>query len=166
MEAHEGANDVPGNLAHSHEAEVVVEVVDQHGQLIESAIITWNSDDQGCVPLQPFEFSGGKGQQPVGVGHHTIFVTAPGYDIHTEVLDLEKGDRPELRAELAPTKVVIELEQIKILEKVYFETGKAITAVARRWERSRLELSLPWESVWPATSISSIWGLVSRTLAT
>ena len=110
------------------DASVVFEVVDQAGQPIPEAVVTWEADPTGCMPDTPLVLDGGSGRQPVGTGAHRVAVTAPGYSTHTEILDLTPGEEVRVDAQLKPTKIRVTMEEIFILDKIHFETGSAILA--------------------------------------
>lgn len=109
------------------DAAVVYEVVDERGRLIPGATITWEKDPTGCVPTGgPITLADGTGRQAVGQGQHTLFATAPNYSTEAVTVQLDAAEEEKVRIVLKPTKVRLEVEQIVILERVYFEYDKDI----------------------------------------
>lgn len=109
------------------DAAVRYEVVDEKGRLIPGATATWEKDPTGCVPVGgPITLADGTGRQPIGPGTHTVFVTAPTYSTESATVEIEPGEEQTVRVVLKGTKVRVELEQIVILERVYFEYDKDI----------------------------------------
>lgn len=109
------------------EAKAVVEIVDPAGAGIPGATVLWIGEGP-CLP--------GIGELPasdagiftsaLGVGTHGLRATAPGYSIHEEVLEVTAGQEARLRVVLQPSLVRVTKERIEILQKVQFETAKAV----------------------------------------
>jgi outer membrane protein OmpA-like peptidoglycan-associated protein len=125
--AKEGRTDVSVTLEMLLQAQAHVIVVDQDDNPVQGAAISWNSADSDCVPVKPIRTSAaGKTDQDMGIGTHTLTVLADGYKLHKEDVKLAKGDDKTIKVKLAPSKVKVTLEKIEILDKVHFETNKAI----------------------------------------
>ncbi|MCB9676132.1 MAG: OmpA family protein [Alphaproteobacteria bacterium] len=117
------AVDVPLSLV--RDGKLMVEVIGAEGQPIEGANIEIRTDEAACGPDAPVDLAGGTGEIPLGVGTFRVVVRAPDHTLHSESFALEAGGQHVIRATLKPTKVRVEKEAIVILEKVYFDTGKA-----------------------------------------
>ena len=122
----EGDNSLVVELEPLRAASVRVEVVDPAGAAVPGAQVTWGREPGGCVPVEPLALdAAGTGKQPVGVGSHTIFVTAPTYTVFTEDIDLKEGEERLVRVVLKPAKVQLEQKRIVILDKVFFDYNSA-----------------------------------------
>ncbi len=122
----EGRSDLVIRMDSVRDTTVGFVVVDEVGEPVPGAVVRWQSERLGCAPEEALALAtDGTGVQDLGEGPATLIVEAPGYRIHRDELDL-RGESVELRVELAPAKVAIEGEQIRILEKVFFETGSAV----------------------------------------
>ncbi len=109
------------------DARVVIEVVGPDGIPLAGASATWMSQRPMCVPQTP-AFSGTDGRitQDIASGStHGLVVTAPGYTVFEQALTLQPADASIIRVDLKPTLIKLEAEQIVILEKVQFETGRS-----------------------------------------
>lgn len=125
--AAEGGSRLLVELAPVYDARILVEVIDAADAPIPTAVVAWQSERQECVPggvsgVDP----GGRVQQEIAAGSHRLVVTAPSYNVHDEVVELIPGDDRVVRVRLAAAKLVVEKKQIRILEKVQFEFGKAV----------------------------------------
>lgn len=122
----EGDNSLVVELEPLRAASVRVEVVDPTGAAVPGAQVTWGREPGGCVPVEPLPLDAtGTGKQPVGVGRHTIFVTAPSFSVYTEDIELKQGDDRLVRVVLKPAKVQLEQKRIVILDKVFFDYNSA-----------------------------------------
>jgi outer membrane protein OmpA-like peptidoglycan-associated protein len=109
------------------ESHVAIEAVGPDGAPVPGATASWTSEKPACVPQTPvFAAENGRIRQDVGSGlKHVLLVTAPGYTVVETPLSLAVGEERALRIELRPTKIKLESDQIVILEKVQFDTGRA-----------------------------------------
>jgi len=104
---------------------VVVKVRNEDDAPLAGADVRYIGDDDRCLPD---ERGAGLGDatHDVGTGDYMIFVTAPGYGVHRQNVSVTAGEEVVVEAKLRPTKVQMEGDKIVILDKVYFQTGKAI----------------------------------------
>ncbi|MEZ4318953.1 MAG: OmpA family protein [Myxococcota bacterium] len=102
-----------------------IEVLDADGQPIEGATVEVRAAEPACGPTEPVAIEGGTAEVPLGTSQYEVVVRAPDHAIHRESFELEAGGLQVLRVSLRPTKVRVEAEAIVILEKVFFDTGKA-----------------------------------------
>jgi outer membrane protein OmpA-like peptidoglycan-associated protein len=104
---------------------VVIQVRNEDGAPLAGADVRYIGDDDRCLPD---ERGAGLGDatHDVGAGDYMIFVTAPGYGVHRQNVTVEGGKEVLVEAKLKPTKVQLEGDKIVILEKVFFQTGKAV----------------------------------------
>jgi outer membrane protein OmpA-like peptidoglycan-associated protein len=94
---------------------------------VEGATVTYTSEADECLPKGTLATNDqGKGAHKVGSGKHFVVVQADGYAIHRQSLSVSAGENQLVEVELKPTKIKLEAKKIVILEKVYFETAKAI----------------------------------------
>ncbi len=109
------------------DARVTLEVVGPSDAPIPGATARWGSTQPDCVPVGE-QVTDGRGVVPseLSAGKHHLVVTAVGYTISEQDVELLKGDDRTLRVQLGASKVVFEKKQIRILEKVQFETAKAV----------------------------------------
>ena len=125
------------DLQRTLDARVTVRVEDIDGVRIEGAEVAWLSDTPLCVPGEARTVdANGRVQTAVGAGEHTLVVDAEGYEMIYEAFTFESGQERELAVVLTPevveepepeaALVVVERRQIRILEKVLFETAKAV----------------------------------------
>lgn len=111
-------------LTPKQDAQLAVKVVDGRGQPVPRATVTWGEATGPCAsPLT--ELPTGDGVVPVGAGDYEVFVTADGYSTWESKVHLDRGQRLEVKAELRKSRVQLTETQVIILDKVYFETGKA-----------------------------------------
>ena len=109
------------------DARLVVMVRDQDNKPIPTATLRWQGEDASCLPEGDFQVDDkGDGAQDVGAGSHQLIATAPGYSTHIEDVTLNSGESLTVQVVLKSSKVRVEKKQIVILEKVYFETAKAV----------------------------------------
>lgn len=109
-----------------YEGTVLVDVVDPDGNLLPDASVEWTSGQPLCVPESGWVLPGGRKTGPVGVGTHQVTVTAPGYTLFQQTVIVEAAKQTQVRAVLEPTLVRVEKERIVIMDKIHFETGKAV----------------------------------------
>ncbi len=122
----EGDNELTIQLRPARGGKVIYELVDPDGKPVQGAVATWRTDAEGCADPEGYNLGpDGQFEHPIGAGEHTVFIDAPGYRIYRETAAIQPGDVYVIRTEMKPTKVQIDKKQIKILEKVYFETAKA-----------------------------------------
>jgi len=94
---------------------------------VEGATVTYSSEADECLPRGVLSTNDkGKGAHKVGAGKHFVVVQADGYAIHRQSLTVSAGENQLVEVELKPTKIKLEDKKIVILEKVYFETAKAV----------------------------------------
>jgi outer membrane protein OmpA-like peptidoglycan-associated protein len=102
-------------------------VHDQSGKPIPNAELAWESDQPDCLPLvTPPLGSDGRGLAEVGAGKHRLAVSAPGYRIVEVPVVVQAGDDMPVDVTLQATKLKVTASKIVILEKVQFETAKAV----------------------------------------
>ncbi|MFT7520745.1 MAG: OOP family OmpA-OmpF porin [Kiritimatiellia bacterium] len=108
-------------------ATIRVAVVNADGQPIPSARLAWTSPDSVCVPRDPNKLDkSASAEVHVGPGTHTLLATAPDYRITKVLVDVSGTETTELRIVLGRTKIKVEKSRIVILEKVHFETNRAV----------------------------------------
>lgn len=125
--AAEGGAALVVELATKLEAKVLVEIVDPAGAAISGATVRWIGEP-ACLPgVDDLPASAaGIFESAIGTGTHGLRATAPGYSIHEEVVEAKAGDAIRLRVVLSPSLVRVTKERIEILQKVQFETAKAV----------------------------------------
>ena len=77
---------------------------DAAGRFLPQASVRYIVDDPVCGPADS-SLVEGAGIHDIGAGESTVLVTAPGYDIHQQVLALEPGEEALIKAVLKPTQV-------------------------------------------------------------
>ncbi len=107
-------------------AEIKVIVQDPKGKPITTSSIRFAPEPDGCVPADPTPTIAGMANVRFGPGGHELRVDAPGYRMHTEVIDVARGAMVERTITLQPTKIQLTEKAIVILDVVYFETNKAV----------------------------------------
>ena len=96
-------------------------------QPIPGATVLWQSDKPTCITQgQVLVSHGGTVEQDIGQGTHRVVVTAPGHTVHEEDVDFVSGEHKILQIHLDRTLIRVDKKQIVILEKVHFETAKAV----------------------------------------
>lgn len=114
-------------LAPVYDARATVEVVGPDDAPLPGASVRWTSARPECVPADELlTDASGAAAGDIAAGTHRLLVTAVGYTVSEQDVQLLPGDDRAIRVALGPSKVVLEREQIRILEKVQFETGKAV----------------------------------------
>ncbi len=110
-----------------YDAEVLVEVVDNNDQPIDDAQVMWRTEASDCVPMGPQQVNeDGLIEQAISSGAHTLVATAPNHTVHEQTVEFQPGDDQVIRVRLGAAMVKVEKKQIRILEKVLFETAKAV----------------------------------------
>lgn len=113
-------------------ADVTVRVWTPDGEPIPTARVVWRAEDPACVPEASTEVDEeGTASFDLGTGDARLLVTAPEYEDHEESLTFARGDVRVINVTLEPvvkkvTRVRLEKKRIVILEKVHFETAKAV----------------------------------------
>lgn len=108
-------------------AKARVQVTDVSGAPVPTARLRWTSDTPECVPAEPAGLdANGRGVADLGPGQHTLLVEAPGYRVGEQALKVKDGDDTTVEIVLKKTKLRVEAKRIVILEKVQFETAKAV----------------------------------------
>jgi outer membrane protein OmpA-like peptidoglycan-associated protein len=126
VRATEGPTRIVVSLVPVLDARLRVEVVGPDGAFIPEAVVTWDTEPSGCVPAGRATLETGAGEQMVGAGTHRAFVTAPGWSTEIASITVAAKANETLRVQLKPTKVRVEARRIVILDKVFFETNKAV----------------------------------------
>ncbi|MBW1878800.1 MAG: OmpA family protein, partial [Deltaproteobacteria bacterium] len=113
-------------------ADIEVRVWDPDGVPIPTGRVFWRAADRACVPDGTLEVNEEGGVVvKMGVGDASLLVSAPEYLSHEQDFTFAAGDQRVLNITLQPkkkkvTRVRLEKKQIVILDKVHFETAKAI----------------------------------------
>jgi outer membrane protein OmpA-like peptidoglycan-associated protein len=110
-------------------ASVRVDAVDPDGKPIPGARARFRTDDEDCAPPEGMR-PDSTGTYAVGPGMHFVFVSADGYSVHQESFTIEEGGTHVVDAVLTPALARVDRSDpdhvvISILEKVYFDTGRA-----------------------------------------
>ena len=115
------------NLEPRLDARVRVEVLGPDDLPVETATVTWQSEQPLCVPegVMPMAATGVL-EQELAAGRHQITVTAPGHTVYEELLEFAIDEEKVVQVRLDLTRIRIEKQQIVILEKVMFETAKSV----------------------------------------
>lgn len=120
----EGDNVVPLAVTRL-EGTVVWNVTDAAGKPLENASIVWDPAGGACVPTDPIALGAGPVEQRVGIGDFTAFVTREGFAPQSLQVTIDEGAARPQAVALEKTKVDVQSEQIRILEKVHFKTNSA-----------------------------------------
>jgi outer membrane protein OmpA-like peptidoglycan-associated protein len=114
-----------GYFEDSHSVEVTVgeqsdvTVVDADGKAIEDAIYTFGDD--GVAQ----QLDGTSATSDVAPGKYTVIARAEGYAPARAEVRVSAGAEASVTLTLSPTKVRVSVSKIEILEKVFFNTGRA-----------------------------------------
>jgi len=108
------------------DSDVTFLVVDTDDKLIENATVQWVAGPTGCAPLEVLELPLGKGEATIGEGEFEVAGTAAGYETRLVKLSAEPGQTQEVRIQLAPSRLELDGDEIRILEKVHFETNSHV----------------------------------------
>lgn len=110
-----------------YDAKVRIEVYGPTDKPVPAALVAWKSDHPECAPLgTQMADTDGRLIQQVASGTHRLVVTASGHNVVEQPLDLIPGDDRTVRVKLSASKIVLDAQQIRLLEKVQFEFGKAV----------------------------------------
>ncbi len=122
----EGTRDTTVPLALKGDARVLVEVVDSLGRPVSGAHVRWASQTD-CVPSGEMDVAlDGTLTVDVGAGSHTVLVDATGAGVGTAEVEAIAGMRVSVRVVLTPSRVVVEGDQLRLDEKVFFEPGRSV----------------------------------------
>ena len=109
------------------DAKVDVLVKGSDGMPLPTAEVRWQSETPECAPAFALGVdSGGQVVQRIANGTHRLVVSAPGHTVHEEEVTLRPGDDKRIEVQLGAARIEISKTAIKILEKVQFETAKAV----------------------------------------
>jgi outer membrane protein OmpA-like peptidoglycan-associated protein len=103
---------------------VVLALTPADGKPIGDASVQYMVADPDCAPADS-KAGGPVAIHQLGPGSHTVLVSVPNYAVWRGTVQVTAGGVTNVRVPLSPTQVVIEKDRIKILDKVYFETGLA-----------------------------------------
>ena len=105
---------------------------------LEGTVRVWAVDSSGAaISDAAFTLSGGDPitadgtERITSIGEHSLVVTAPGYDVATVSLHVDRGERREYTAVLGTggegtaSRVRVSSDRIQLAEKVFFELNKA-----------------------------------------
>ncbi|MFT4622199.1 MAG: outer membrane protein OmpA-like peptidoglycan-associated protein, partial [Myxococcota bacterium] len=106
---------------------LVVDVVDQDGAPIEGASLEFTGGPTACGPDSGATASGGRLTTRAGAGQYQLVARAASYATYLgqHAVPPDATDH-RLQVVLQTTLVEVTAEQIVILDKVYFETGKSV----------------------------------------
>ena len=125
--APEGDSTLEIPLTREREGTVRYAVHDAKGRPLPGATVTYMGRDPDCFPAEPFALGeDGTGSHAVGAGEFTVLVAAPGYGIWRGKLDVPPDKLVDVDVTLKKARTRVEKKQIVILDKVYFETAKAV----------------------------------------
>lgn len=105
-------------MSPTRDTTVIVEVISA-GKPVENASATWQASP-GCVESAQMLLEAGQGEQLVGEGLHTLFITAPGLGLVEAEVDAPPEGEVHLVVELEPTRVDVTEQEVVILEPVHF----------------------------------------------
>lgn len=108
---------------------VHVRVQDGEGKPIEGARVRFRSAEEPCAPAE-VAIEGGDATVAVGPGMHFAFVSADGFGVQQRTFTLDDEGHAELEVVLASALARMATTEsgdrvIEILDKVYFDSGKA-----------------------------------------
>ncbi len=121
-----GADNFQIPLRSLRDSTLVLRVVDTNGQPVQGAVTQWSGADPSCYPSPRTASADGSIEEQVGAGTFDITVRAGGYQPFESTVQVARAETRELTIVLQPTQVEVTKEKIVILDKVYFETDKAI----------------------------------------
>ncbi|MEZ4318978.1 MAG: OmpA family protein [Myxococcota bacterium] len=125
-EAKEGGTALVVELQRVFDAPVRVSVLTPEGEPVPEAVAVWRSEERAhCVPEGVHQVVDGSLLQDVGPGDHILGITAEGYSSEETQVYAESGKVKDVIILLKPTRIRVEAKRIVILEKVFFQTGKA-----------------------------------------
>lgn len=123
----DGKNSMEIQLEVAEAATVAYRVRDEEGNPVQGVELRYTSEAAECIPRMVLTTDErGQGAHKVGAGKHFLVAKAEGYAIDRRSVAVQPGDQQLIEIELSPTKIKVLDKQIVILEKVYFETAKAV----------------------------------------
>ena len=122
----EGDNRLKVDLVPVLDSTVHFVVVDENDEPLDGASLQWVAGPTGCAPDEVASLVAGKASIAVGAGDHEVAGTAEGYGTRLVQFTAEREAEQEIRIQLLPTRVALDDSQIRILEKVHFETNSHI----------------------------------------
>ncbi|MBX2797185.1 MAG: OmpA family protein [Myxococcales bacterium] len=102
--------------------QVEVTVRDGAGRALEGTTVRYLTEEIACAP-EDTSIKDGEGVHTMGTGPHTLLITAPGYDIHQQEIEVQEGGILTIDAVLSPTQVRVEGDRVAIAAPVLFEAG-------------------------------------------
>jgi outer membrane protein OmpA-like peptidoglycan-associated protein len=107
--------------------EVRVVVKDQDGIMLKDATIEWQTKgDTSCIPSESAKVEAdGSSVQQLGAGVHRIVVQGPDRAPVVQDVTVKANTQQTIEVVMQVAKTKLEAERIVILDKVFFETGKA-----------------------------------------
>ncbi|MCB9676161.1 MAG: OmpA family protein [Alphaproteobacteria bacterium] len=125
--AREGGTALVVELKPVFDARVKVLVLTPAGDPIPEAVAVWrNEKTPHCVPDGVHMVQRGELVQDVGPGTHVLSVTAEGFTSEETQVTTTSKRLQEVIVLLKETRIRVEEKQIVILDKVFFETAKAV----------------------------------------
>ncbi len=127
-QAIEGPVDLVIELDRALDGSLDLSVVDQHSAPVPRATVRFLDDDDPCGPYEPWVDLSDQGRASLhlGAGEHPVVITAPYFAAQRQSLVVSPGQRAQLQVTLEPARTRIEGGRIVILEKVFFETARAV----------------------------------------
>ncbi len=125
----EGDNTLDVLLRPQRPAVVRYEVLDEDGGPVAGAAATWRVETSGCAEPGGYEVLPTGTIHPIGPGRHTVFVEAEGYRVYRGEVVVKPGGELTVRAVMRPARVQVGAVDLRILDKVYFESDSAIIDV-------------------------------------
>jgi outer membrane protein OmpA-like peptidoglycan-associated protein len=122
----EGDNRLQIELEPQLDALVRFVVVDENDEPLDGATLRWVAGPTGCAPSEMSRLVEGRADITLGAGDHEVAGTAEGYETRLVKFTADKASEQEIRIQLQPTRVNVDDQQIKILEKVHFETNSHV----------------------------------------
>lgn len=126
-EVGETGGEIAVDLQPDYGASVRVVVVGGDNAPVPDAQVVWSSETPECIPQGTMIVDpAGVLEQPIARGNHHITVTSPAHNVFEQDVSFAAGDHKVIEVKLGASKVVLEKKQIRILEKVLFETAKDV----------------------------------------
>ena len=122
----EGDNRIVVQLEPVLDAQVLFTIVDDRDQPIDGSTLTWVAGPEGCAPGGLTYLAYGKADVMIGEGNHEIAATAKGYETRLVKLAAVSKGSQEVKIQLAKSRLELQKDQIRILEKVHFETNSHV----------------------------------------